>query len=450
MTEPLLQRITSARPAELRAALWAFVYFFCLLASYYVLRPIRDEMANQIGRAGLAELFTYVFVAMLVVAPVFGWLTARYPRKQLLPWLYGFFVLNLVGFFCWMQAGGGAQTKLTAQVFYVWASVFNLFVVSVFWSFMADLFDTEQAKRLYGFIAAGGTAGALAGPTLTTLLVEQLGPKYLMLVSAAFLLVATLCIGMLRAWEREQDSDPAARARNAAEDKPIGGSVWAGLRDVLTDRYLLAICIFLFAYSLLSTLLYFNQVDLLNATFKTSVERTKWLARADLIVNVAVLAIQLLAFGALMKKMGTRFMLVVLPVASVIGFVCMAAWPGLSTLMAFGIVRRAGEYAVSKPARETLFNVLPPEQKYKAKNVIDTLVARSGDWLSTLVFTGLSKQGLSMAQLSLLAVPISLGWWATAHWLGGQAQRRQAQTEEVWVGARLQPATSASASISTR
>ncbi len=426
----LLYRITGAKPEELRAALWSFFYFFCLLASYYVLRPIRDEMANQIGREALAELFTYVFVTMLVVVPLFGWLTATFPRKKLLPWLYAFFAANLFGFYLWMQAGG-EQTGFTARVFYVWVSVFNLFVVSVFWSFMADLFETEQAKRLYGFIAAGGTVGALVGPTITTTMVEGLGPKNLMLVSAGFLVVAIFCIAMLRAWETAQNVDPAARARNAQEDVPIGGSIWAGLRDVAANPYLLGICLFLFAYSLLSTLLYFQQVEMLPAAIKSSAERTKLLAQVDLVVNIGVLLIQVLAFGTMIKKLGTRFMLIAMPIVSVLGFIAMAAMPALSTLLVFGVIRRAGEYAISKPARETLFNVLPPEQKYKAKNVIDTLVHRTGDWLSTLLFSGLAKQGASSVQLSMLAVPIALGWWGMAHWLGTQAQARQAAQQAI-------------------
>jgi ATP:ADP antiporter, AAA family len=417
----LLLRLSGARRDELRAALWSFLYFFSLLASYYVLRPIRDEMANQIGSKNLAELFTYVFVTMLLVVPVFGWLTARFPRKTLLPWIYGFFALNLVGFFAWMQAGGGAQAALTGRVFYVWVSVFNLFVVSVFWSFMADLFVTEQAKRLYGFIAAGGTVGALVGPTITSTLVEGMGPKNLMLVSAGFLVLAIVCIQGLRAWERTQDVDPAARARNAQEEQPIGGSIWAGLRDVVTNPYLLGICAFLLAYSLLSTLLYFQQVEMLPAAITSPAERTKLLARVDLAVNVLVLLVQVLAFGTLMTKLGTRVMLVAMPVLSALGFVALAAVPTLATLIAFGVLRRAGEYAVSKPARETLFNVLPAEQKYKAKNVIDTLVHRGGDWLSTLMFSGLKSQGVTITQLSMMAVPIALGWWGVAHWLGGRA-----------------------------
>jgi ATP:ADP antiporter, AAA family len=417
-----LMRLSGATPTELRAALWSFVYFFSLLAGYYVLRPIRDEMANQIGRNGLLELFTYVFLALLVVTPIFGWLTARFPRKKLLPWLYAFFALNLVGFYFWMQAGGEQQLN-TARAFYVWVSVYNLFVISVFWSFMADLFETEQAKRLYGFIAAGGTCGGLAGPLLTQSLVTGLGPKNMMLVSAAFLGVAIVCITGLKRWEHDQGAnDSAARARNEAEDKPIGGSIWAGLRDVVTSPYLLGICLFLFAYSVLSTFLYFHQVDMLPREIKSSAERTQLLARVDLVVNIVVLLIQVLAFGTLMKKLGTRFMLVAMPIVSVVGFMALAAMPTLATLLAFGVMRRAGEYAVSKPARETLFNVLPPEQKYKAKNVIDTLVHRTGDWLSTAIVQGLTKQGLTMVQLSMIAVPLAVVWWAVAHWLGGKAQ----------------------------
>ncbi len=417
----LLLRLSGARHDELRAALWSFLYFFSLLASYYVLRPIRDEMANQVGAKNLAELFTYVFITMLVVVPIFGWLTARFPRKTLLPWIYGFFALNLVGFFAWMQAGGGEQAALTGRVFYVWTSVFSLFVVSVFWSFMADLFVTEQAKRLYGFIAAGGTVGALVGPTITSTLVEGMGPKNLMLVSAAFLVAAIICIQGLRAWERTQNVDPAARARNAQEDQPIGGSIWAGLRDVLTNPYLFAICLFMLAFSLLSTLLYFQQVEMLPAAISSSAERTKLLARVDLAVNVLVLLVQVLAFGTLMTKLGTRAMLVAMPILSVLGFIALAAVPTLATLIVFGVLRRAGEYAVSKPARETLFNALPAEQKYKAKNVIDTVVHRGGDWLSTLAFSGLKSQGVTITQLSMMAVPIALGWWGVAYWLGGRA-----------------------------
>ncbi len=421
--------MTGAYPHELKAAFLAFGYFFCLLASYYVLRPIREEMAIQIGSKNLAALFTYVFFTMLAVVPLFGWLTGTFARKKLLPWLYLFFALNLVGFyFVWDSKG--EQNLLNAKVFYVWVSVFNLFAISVFWSFMADIFDVLQAKRLYGFIAAGGTVGALVGPTITASLVGVLGAKNLMLVSAAFLVLAVGFIAGLKRWEATQDTDPIAAAANAKEDQPIGGSIWAGLRDVITTPYLLCICLFLLAYALLSTMLYFAQVEMLPAAIQNSNERTQLLAKVDLVVNFITLAIQLFAFGALVTKLGTRWMLVAMPAVSIIGFAALAVSPVLTVLLVFGIARRAGEYAISKPARETLFNVLPPEQKYKAKNVIDTLVHRTGDVSSTWIVTGLKSLGLNLTALSWLAVPIATLWLGVAWWLGGQADQKTQGVKE--------------------
>jgi len=413
----LLVRLTGAANGELAASLWSFAYFYALLAGYYVMRPIRDEMAMQVGQAQLHELFTGVFVAMLVVAPVFGWLTRTFPRRRLLPWLYAFFVANLFAFHAAFDPGG-TQAGLVARVFFVWVSVFNLFAISVFWSFMADLYDTAQAKRLYGFIAAGGTAGALTGPALTAMFVTLVGAKGMLLVSAGFLVMAIVAILRLRAWAERTG------AVGTAAEAPIGGSIWAGLTDVVRTPYLLGICAFLFAYSLLSTFLYFQQTELVPAAIPDSGERTRLLALVDMAVNLLTLAVQVFAFGTLIRRLGTSFMLVAMPVVSIVGFVALALAPGLVALVAFGILRRAGEYAVSKPARETLFNVLPVEQKYKAKNVIDTLVHRFGDVSSSWIFAGLKTAGLSLVAMSWLAVPIAGAWLAVAMWLGGQQSSR--------------------------
>jgi AAA family ATP:ADP antiporter len=412
----LLSRLTRALPHELPAALLAFVYFFALLAGYYVLRPIRDEMAVQAGQAELSGLFTAVFVSMLVLVPVFGALTARFPRRRMLPWLYAFFVLNLMGFHAAFDPGG-ANAPWVARAFFVWVSVFNLFAISVFWSYMADLFDTTQAKRLYGFIAAGGTAGALAGPSLTALFVTLVGTKGMLLVSAGFLSLAIGAIVLLGRWSRRN----APVARGDAE-RPIGGSVWGGVLDIVRSPYLIGICLFLFGYSLLSTFLYFQQTELLPAAIKDSAERTRMLALTDLAVNVLTLALQVFAFGALIRRLGTGFMLCAMPVVAIVGFAALALSPTLATLIAFGVTRRAGEYAITKPARETLFNALSPEEKYKAKNVIDTLVHRTGDTASSWIFTGLKSLGMSLSAMSWLAVPIAGAWLAVAAWLG-RAQR---------------------------
>lgn len=423
MTSRLLPRLTRAAPHELAASLWAFVYFFALLAGYYVLRPIRDEMAIQGGQRALSELFSMVFVSMLVIAPIFGALTARFPRKQLLPWLYAFFVANLVAFW-WAFNAGERQLPVVAKAFFVWASVFNLFAVSLFWSFMADLFDTAQAKRLYGFIAAGGTAGALTGPSLTALFVVLVGVKGMVLVSAAFLVVAIVAILRLRAWaEAEGVAPPAAR------EPALGGGVLAGVTDVLRSPYLLGICLFLFCYSLLSTFLYFMQTDLVPTAIQGSAERTRLLALVDLAVNVLAMAIQLFAFGAMIEWLGTTFTLAVMPAIAIVGFALLASDPVLPMLVVFGVVRRAGEYAVSKPARETLFNVLPVAQKYKAKNVIDTVVHRGGDTTSSWIFNALRAAGVSLPTMAWIAVPVSMLWCAGAVLLGRSAERKSRQRE---------------------
>jgi AAA family ATP:ADP antiporter len=414
-----LQRVTRARPDEIRASLWASACFFALLAAYYVLRPIRDEMAIQIGQARLHEVFTLVFVAMLVAAPVFGWLTGRFPRRTLLPWLYGFFIANLVAFYLTFEAGG-TQSGAVARAFFVWVSVFNLFAVSLFWSLLADIFATSQAQRLYGFIAAGGTAGALAGPSLTAGLVTLIGAKGMVLVSAVFLALVIVAVLELRRWAQRTGETGAGEPK-----EPLAGGIWSGITDLARSPYLLGICLFLFLYSLLSTFLYFQQAELVPAAISDSAERTRLLALVDLAVNVLALLVQLLAFGTLMRRLGTTFMLAAMPVVAMVGFTLLALHPGLGTLVAFGITRRAGEYAISKPARETLFNALPPEQKYKAKNVIDTLVHRFGDTSSSWIFAGLKGLGLSLTTISWIAVPIAGAWLGTALAMGRAAARRR-------------------------
>ncbi len=432
-----LLKVTKAEPAELKAALYSFAYFFCLIAAYYVMRPVRDEMAVQIGSKKLNELFVDVFVVMLFLVPLFGWLTRTFPRRQLLPWIYGFFALNLVGF--WFAFQQTESLQLVARVFFVWVSVFNLFAVSVFWSFMADLFKSEQAKRLYGFIAAGGTAGALAGPSLTTTLVSILGPKGLVLISASFLALVILCILALR----KLGFEPGA-SHQVSEEQAMQGSIWSGLVDLVRSPYLLGVALFLMLYASLSTLLYFQQIELLPQAFPDSKERIRILSLTDLAVNLLTLTIQVLAFGTLMKRAGIVVLLVALPVLSIFGFAAMAMLPSIVTLFAFGIVRRAGEYAVSKPARETLFNVLPPEQKYRAKNVIDTLVHRGGDTLSAQGFAALKSIGWTPLMFASLAASLSVVWSLLAFFLGREARRKEealsALTEKDQVGVVLNSA----------
>ena len=284
-------KITKAQADELPASLWSFVYFFALLASYYVLRPIRDEMAIQIGVKNLPGLFTWVFFTMLALVPIFGWLTATVPRRTLLPWLYAFFALNLAVFYGVMQAG--EQLKEVAYVFYVWVSVFNLFAVSVFWSFMADCFKTEQAQRLYGFIAAGGTIGALVGPIITSSLVKVLGTKNMMIVAAAFLALSIVAIFRLKAWlaarpyEAPVSGDTDRRNDGTPDDGTLKGGLLSGVIDIAKSPYLMGICLFLFSYALLSTFLYSQQTLLVPAAISNSDERIRFLSLVDLEIGRA-------------------------------------------------------------------------------------------------------------------------------------------------------------------
>jgi len=415
-------KIADIRAHECTALAWSFAYFFCLLCGYYVLRPVRDEMGIAGGIANLPWLFTGTFVAMLAAVPLFGWVTARFPRRVMLPAVYWFFIANLLLFHALMKAG--VAPELLARAFFVWISVFNLFVVSVFWSFMVDLYSNEQGKRLFGLIAAGGSAGAIAGPALTAALAVPLGIANLLLVSVLFLSAAVACIHRLLAW----DTQPGARlgAEPAGTGSAIGGSIWGGIRTVLTSGYLLGACLYIVLFSLLFTFLYFEQARIMATDFDSGAERTRVFALVDLAVNVLALLLQALLTGRLLAWLGVAGTLALLPAVAVVGFVLVGAFPTLAVIIAFQIVRRAGEYAVAKPARELLFSVLDRERKYKAKNFIDTVIFRGGDAASGWLLTGLKVLGLGFAALTAAAVPVALAWLATS-WLLGKRQEALAR-----------------------
>ncbi|MGH6628838.1 MAG: NTP/NDP exchange transporter, partial [Burkholderiales bacterium] len=362
--------------SEVTAMLWSFGYFFSLLCAYYILRPVRDEMGIQGGVENLQWLFTGTFVAMLVSVPVFGWVSSRLPRRQMLPIVYLFFVVNLLVFFLLMQ--GGVALQFTAQAFFVWISVFNLFVVSVFWSFMADFFSNEQARRLFGFIAAGGSTGAIVGPSLTVTLAPMVGPALLLPVSASFLLGAMFCIQRLSARTPSHQSGKAPVAPVGA-DKPLGGGIFGGITLLLRSDYLLGITLYVVLYTMISTFLYFQQAYIVSASISDSGSRTALFASIDLAVNALTLFGQVFVVGRLIARFGLTVALVVLPVIAAVGFVVLGIYPVLAVIVALQIIRRAGEYAITCPAREVLFTVVTREEKYKAKNVIDTLIFRGGD-----------------------------------------------------------------------
>ena len=406
------------RPAvkrhELPALGWSFAYFFCLLCGYYVLRPVRDEMGISGGIENLPLLFTGTFAVMLAAVPLFGWATARLPRRVMLPAVYWFFIVNVLLFFLLMK--NAVAPAAVAQAFFIWVSVFNLFVVLVFWSFMVDLYTNEQGKRLFGLIAAGGSAGALAGPALTAALAVPLGIANLLLVSALFLTAAVICIHRLLAWDAPSAAHPGAG--RAGEDAAIGGTVWAGIRTVVQSGYLLAICLYILLFSLLFTFLYFEQARIVAANIASGVERTRLFAAIDLAVNLLSLLLQLFAAAPLLRLLGVAGTLALLPAVSAIGFGVVGLVPTLAVIVVFQVLRRAGEYAITKPARELLFAVLDRERKYKAKNFIDTVVFRGGDMASGWLLTGLKALGLTVVALAAVAIPVALAWLTLSWFLG--------------------------------
>lgn len=414
ITERFLARVVDVRREEIAALLWSFLYFFFLLAAYYVIRPVRDEMAVQFGAHNLQRLFTATFLAMVVAIPVFGALAARLPVKRLLPTVYVFFAACLAGFHFALDAG--VDKPALAPYFFVWVSVFNLFVVSVFWSFMADFFDTAAARRLFGFISAGGSLGAVTGPTITAVLAAQVGISNLLLVSAMLLGAAIVCIVMLlRISARRGDAGRFLRTDGEGEEKP---SLWIGIIAVARSPYLLGIGVFLICYTLLSTLLYYQQTALVPQAIASPEERTRLFAMVDLAVNALTLGLQFLATGRLLTRFGVIAMLAALPAFNIAGFLALSAFTVLPTLVVFGVLRRAGEFAVTKPARETLFTVVTKEEKYQAKNVIDTVVYRGGDAASSWVAAGLQAAGLSLSGMALFGAPVALLWLAVAIFIG--------------------------------
>ncbi len=421
-----LFRSVQVEAHEARALLWSFSYFFALLCSYYIIRPMRDEMGILGGVENLQWLFTGTLLAMTAAVPLFGWVSSRFPRRQFLPYVYFFFIVTLLLFYSLM--GGFVAPEYVARAFFIWASVFNLFVVSVFWSFMTDLYSNEQARRLFGFIAAGGTVGALAGPTLTTLLVQPLGARNLLLVSALLLAFAIVCIQQLSVWSDNTGNRVEPDSNEAAEESAMGGSVWAGIRLVARSPYLLGICLLMLLFTTLATFLYFMQAQIIRDAFSDSAQRTAVFAAIDLAVNSLTLLFQLFVTSRLIKWFGLAPVLAVVPVLLAAGFAAIGIAPVLAVLLGVQVVRRAGNYAIMRPAREMLYVVLSREEKYKAKNFIDTVVYRTGDAISAWVYAGMRSLGLGLSAIALIAVPLALVWAWIAFGLGKQ-QKRFADTE---------------------
>ena len=421
--EPGLRRILKIQPGEAKALIWAFAYFFFLLCAYYILRPLRDEMGVAAGVGNLQWLFTATFFVMLAVTPAFGAVVQRLPRRRFIPWVYRFFAISLILF--WLLLRLDIERVYVARALFVWVSVFNLFVVTVFWGFMSERFGYERGRRLFGFIAAGGTAGALLGPLITAVAVVPLGPAQLLLISALLLEVATRCAGALD--RVSLPADPAAAPEPADQaDRALGGGAWGGLTEILRSRYLMLICAHVALLSLTSTFLYFQQAAIVAGAFDSPAERTRVFALIDLSVGLSTLAVQLLLTGRLLSRFGAGVALAALAAVTAAGFALLAVAPVLAVIIGFQAAKRATEFALANPARETLFTVLPREQMYKSKSFIDTTVFRGADAASGWVYTGLRQALQDAAHVAALAAVVAVGWAVMVIRLG-RMQRRLAE-----------------------
>ena len=421
-----LTRIVAVRPGEIRALLWSFAYFFFLLAAYYVLRPVRDEMGLAGGIKNLPWLFTATFVVMLAVMPVFGAAVARLPRHRFIPLVYHFFVVNILVF--WLLLTFKVALADTARVFFVWISVFNLFAVSVFWSFMADLYQSEQGKRLFGFIAAGGSAGALLGPLIAVGLAETIGRANLLLIAALLLEVAVLCAMRLEAAASALKTGQETAAPAARPDHGLGGGWIAGLAMVLRSPYLAGIALWVALLSLAGTFLYFQQANIVAALSDDSNRRIAIFSRIDLAVSLLTIIVQFVVTGKIIRRFGAGPAAAFLPLVFAMGFLALALTPMLWVVIAFQAAQRAANFAISNPARELLFTVVDREEKYKAKYVIDNVVFRGGDAASGWLFNALRGLGMELGAISLATVPVALAWLALALGLGRSHERRTAQS----------------------
>jgi len=421
----LLQRIVAVRPEEVRAVGWCWLYIFAVLSSYYILRPIRDQMGVAGGVNNLPWLFTGTLAGMVLLNLPFAYLVKKLPRSRFIPLTYRFFALNIVLFAIALRVASPEQEIWVGRIFFIWASVYNLFVVSVFWQLNVDLFSPEQGKRLFGFIAAGATIGAIVGSAVTASLARYASPTMLLVGAALLLEVAVFSVGRLGKLSPVLHHRPGDLAAASADEKPVGGSVLAGITHAFRSPYLLAVSAFLLLYAVTSTFVYFQQAAIVSHSFADRGAQTSFFASIDLGVNSLALVFQLFFTGRIIVLLGVALALALLPALTMIGFAALAITPSLGVIAAFQIIRRAADYAIARPTREIIYTVVSREDRYKTKGFIDTFVYRLGDQVGAWAMAPLNGVGARAA--SLVAIAVAALWLLNALWLGRRQQSLEAE-----------------------
>lgn len=417
----LLRRLVVLKRGEGPALLASFATLLCMFSSYTILRPVRDALGITSGLEKIPYLFWGVFVVMLLLQPLYGWLTSRFPRTVFLPWVYGFFVLNLLGFYLWFRLQ--SDHTWIARTYFVWVSVFNLFVVAAFWSLMADVFNREQAGRLFGFIWAGASTGGLIGPSVAHELAVPLGAINLLPISAALLAVSLFFMELVIRWQHAHRAAggqaPATRSAVRSAEDALGGGIFAAFSQVVRSPYLLGIAAFVLLMTWVSTFFYLEQQAYVAKVFTNTDERTRFFGGIDFWVQAASLFLQLLLFGRLFKWFGLKAMLVSVPLLMTAGYALFALLPGFLLLVVVYAVRRVSDYALTRPCRDALFTVVSREEKYKAKSLIDTFVYRGGDATSGSLFKLLTEQfGAGPSAVGWFGALVSAVWTVLAIALG--------------------------------
>ena len=424
-THRLLQRIVAVKPEEMRAVLWCWLYIFAVLSSYYIMRPLRDQMGVAGGVRNLQWLFTGTLVAMLALNLPFAWLVKTLPRSHFIALTYHFFVLNILLFAVALHMADAAQTVWVGRVFFIWTSVYNLFVVSVFWQLNVDLFSAEQGKRLFGFIAAGATIGAIVGSGITASLAKHVSATLLLIGAALLLELAVFAAGRLARLSPVLHHVPAAAT--AKEERPLGGTIVAGITNAVRSPYLIAVSGFILLFAITSTLLYFQQAEILSHSFADKGAQRAFFADIDFAVNLLTLVVQVFFTGRIVLLLGVALALAFLPLLTMVGFAVLALSPSIGTFAVIQVLRRAGDYAIARPTREVLFTVVPREDRYKTKGFIDTFVYRLGDQVGAWSVALLNSIGALAAVIA--AIAIAALWLVTGLWLGRRQKVLEAAAE---------------------
>jgi AAA family ATP:ADP antiporter len=413
-----LKRASKIEANEVKATLGSFLFVVILMSAYYILRPVRDGMASDWSDAEVSWLWTLNFFISTAVVAVYGIAVSRFRFHLLVPSMYGFFALTFVVFYVLASASG--DRTLIDKSFYVWVSVFSLFHISVFWSFMSDLFNKEQAGRLFSIIAAGASVGGLIGPSIPSFFSESLGTDNLMLIASVMLLIPIPLIFYLQALKSTDLHNEDLVPNTAAA--AIGGNPFAGFKMFFSNPYLLAIGLFIFLYTGISSFVYFELKNLLADLSRA--ERTAVWAQMDLAVNTLSIATGLFATGRIVSKFGMPFTIALVPVLIFIGLVVIAISPVMAVVVGLQIIRRAGNYAVTRPAREMLFTRVDRETRFKAKPVIDIVAYRGGDTLMAWLFTGLTQGlGLGLGAVAIVGAGIAALWAIVGIYLGRWFER---------------------------